>query len=222
MNTKELLKEIRVALRLAMNGVVSTSMREKGVAYKLNFGVALPKIKAIALHYPKNALLADALWCEEVREMKILATLLQPADHFPCEKAEAWAKEVKHLEIAEAYCVNLLQDLPFAPSLVLRWLKEDEGYCPIMGFILFARLCAKDRLLVQQETDFVLAQAKKTLDQKSDALKPSALLALKRYGRRGKQEAETVWRLVSDYHTSDSPEKQEYLADLKFEFEYYS
>ncbi len=44
------LKEIRTQLRLAMNGVISTSMREKGIVYKLNFGVPLPEIKQIALH----------------------------------------------------------------------------------------------------------------------------------------------------------------------------
>ena len=33
------LKEIRPPLRLAMNGVISTSMREKGIVYKLNFRV---------------------------------------------------------------------------------------------------------------------------------------------------------------------------------------
>ena len=38
------LKEIRTQLRLAMNGVISTSMREKGIVYKLNFGVPLPEI----------------------------------------------------------------------------------------------------------------------------------------------------------------------------------
>ena len=42
------LKEIRTQLRLAMNGVISTSMREKGIVYKLNFGVPLPEIKQIA------------------------------------------------------------------------------------------------------------------------------------------------------------------------------
>ena len=33
------IREIRKELRLAMNGVISTSMREKGIVYKLNFGV---------------------------------------------------------------------------------------------------------------------------------------------------------------------------------------
>ena len=42
------LKEIRTQLRMAMNGVIATSMREKGIDYKLNFGVPLPEIKQIA------------------------------------------------------------------------------------------------------------------------------------------------------------------------------
>ena len=49
------LKEIRTQLRLAMNGVISTSMREKGIVYKLNFGVPLPEIKQIATtHKPDS------------------------------------------------------------------------------------------------------------------------------------------------------------------------
>ena len=52
------LKEIRTQLRLAMNGVISTSMREKGIVYKLNFGVPLPEIKQIAAtHKPDSELL---------------------------------------------------------------------------------------------------------------------------------------------------------------------
>ena len=48
MELKEQLKEIKTQLRLSMNGAVSQSMREKGVVYKLNFGVELPRIKSIA------------------------------------------------------------------------------------------------------------------------------------------------------------------------------
>ncbi|MCQ5224226.1 DNA alkylation repair protein, partial [Parabacteroides merdae] len=33
---------MRTQLRQAMNGVISTSMREKCIVYKLNFGVPLP------------------------------------------------------------------------------------------------------------------------------------------------------------------------------------
>src|SRR3712207_8951673 len=80
MDIKEQLKEIKTQLRLSMNGAVSQSMREKGLTYKLNFGVELPRIKAIAAGYEKSHDLAQALWKEDIRECKILAGMLQPID----------------------------------------------------------------------------------------------------------------------------------------------
>ena len=50
------LKDIKTQLRLSMNGAVSQSMREKGLVYKLNFGVELPRIKGIAAGYEKGPL----------------------------------------------------------------------------------------------------------------------------------------------------------------------
>ena len=60
------LKEIRTQLRQAMNGVISTSMREKGIVYKLNFGVPLPEIKQIATTHKPDSELAAALWKEDI------------------------------------------------------------------------------------------------------------------------------------------------------------
>ncbi len=77
------IKDIKTQLRLSMNGAVSQSMREKGLVYKLNFGVELPRIKGIAAGYEKNHSLAQALWKEDIRECKILAGLLQPVETFP-------------------------------------------------------------------------------------------------------------------------------------------
>ena len=55
------IREIRKELRLAMNGVISTSMREKGIVYKLNFGVPYPEIKGIARKHKPDGELAAAL-----------------------------------------------------------------------------------------------------------------------------------------------------------------
>ena len=86
------IREIRKQLRLAMNGVISTSMREKGIVYKLNFGVPYPEIKEIARKHKPNGELAAALWKEDIREFKILATFLQPAEKLPLEEAKRWVR----------------------------------------------------------------------------------------------------------------------------------
>lgn len=107
MELKEQLKEIKTQLRLSMNGAVSQSMREKGLVYKLNFGVELPRIKSIASAYGKDHALAQALWKEDIRECKILAGLLQPVDSFLPEIADIWVENIRNIEIAELTCMNL-------------------------------------------------------------------------------------------------------------------
>ena len=80
MDVHETLKEIKSKFRLYMNGPVSQSMREKGMDYKINFGIEYPRIKEIAAGYEPNHELAQALWKENIRECKIMAGLLQPAE----------------------------------------------------------------------------------------------------------------------------------------------
>ena len=76
METQEKIREIKKQFRLFMNGVVSQSMREKGLDYKLNFGIELPRLKEIAAKFEQNHEVAQALWKENIRECKILAGLL--------------------------------------------------------------------------------------------------------------------------------------------------
>ena len=122
-NLQDEIREIRGQLRRAMNGVTSTSMREKGIVYKLNFGVSYPDIKEIARTHEPNAELASALWKEDIREFKILATLLCPADTFPREEAKRWVEEIPYLEIAEHCARNLFAHLPYKEDLLIKQIK---------------------------------------------------------------------------------------------------
>ena len=109
------IREIRKELRLAMNGVISTSMREKGIVYKLNFGVPYPEIKEIARKHKPNGELAAALWKEDIREFKILATFLQPAEKLPLEEAKRWVKEIPYLALMVASAIRERSSIILCP-----------------------------------------------------------------------------------------------------------
>lgn len=218
---ENIIKDIRTRLRLAMNGVVSTSMREHGVDYKLNFGVSIPKIKEIASLYPENSQLADMLWQQDVRELKIIATLLQPVEGFTEEKATQWAADIKHQEIAEQYCMNLLQEIPSANVLAAEWILKENGFTPVIGFLLYARLFSKGYQLSPEEEQIFLNEAHKVMDNGISRLQRAVVLALKRYGRQNKQQANKVLHSIINYSHSDSLEKQEFFNDIKFEFDFY-
>ena len=108
----ERLQNIRKRLRLAMNGTISASMREKGNVYKLNFGVPIPELRLIAKEYEPNAELAEMMWQEDTRELKILATLLYPHDSMEESTVTRWITEIPYPEISEQMAFNLLRYLP--------------------------------------------------------------------------------------------------------------
>ena len=54
MDIQATIREIKKELRLAMNGIASSYMRENGLQYKLNFGVELPRLRTIAQEFPAS------------------------------------------------------------------------------------------------------------------------------------------------------------------------
>jgi Predicted DNA alkylation repair enzyme len=218
----ERLKEIRTRLRLSMNGVVSTSMREKGIVYKLNFGVSLSKIKEIAADFERDATFAKRLWNEDVRELKIIATLLYPHSEFSKEEAELWIKDVRYIEIAEQINTNLLQNLSYANELAASWITNEEEFTQVIGFLLYSRLFLNGYKENEQQATILLEVAKRILDKGVSRCQRAAILALKRFGRQNKANADAVLNFIADYKQSTSAEKQEFYDDLCFEFEYYN
>ena len=196
MEINELLKDVKTQLRLSMNGVVSQSMREKGLNYKLNFGVELPRIKGIAAKYEKNHELAQALWKENIRECKILATLLQPIDSFYPEIADIWVENMPNMEISELACMNLFQHLPYAPAKSFSWIATEEEYTQTCGFLTIARLLMKKGDMDERSADEFLDQAVCASLSSSYHVRTAALLAIRRYMQHKQEHAFRVCRLV--------------------------
>ena len=90
MSTQEQIKEIKQSFRQMMDGSIAQSMRDKGVNYHLNWGATLPRLKEKADEIGKDYDLAIALWKENVRECKILATMIMPAEQMLPEVVDIW------------------------------------------------------------------------------------------------------------------------------------
>lgn len=141
--TNEKIKEIKQSFRLMMNGTASRSMREKGADYKLNWGVSLPDLQAMAEEIGKDYELAISLWKEDVRECKILATMLMPPEKMLPEVAEIWMEQTNSQEMAEIAAFQLYQHLDFASILAFRWMASDKMPYLVCAYQILARLFAK-------------------------------------------------------------------------------
>lgn len=216
---KEIIKKIRTDLRLSMNGAVSSSMRDKGINYRMNFGVGIPRINQISEKYEQDKELAETLWSDDVRELKILATLLYPIEEFSKELAMSWIVEIKDQELREQLCKNLLQNLTYANELVEESAKNNIEHIRCTGYWLFARLCiTKSETVEKINCDELLQNAISDLNSQSMLLRQAALNTLKYYGRISGENATNVLQKVSHLEGSKNHVEKEILSILKFEF----
>ena len=147
-DVRDKVKEIKQSFRQMMDGAVAQSMRDKGLNYHLNWGATLPRLKEMAEEIANSQQLiansqydlAIALWKENVRECKILATMLMPADQILPEVVDIWMEQIPSQEIAEQVAFNLWQHLPFAPEKAYQWIASDKEYDQLCGFHVLTRL----------------------------------------------------------------------------------
>lgn len=212
-----------------MNGVISTSMRQKGMNYKLIFGVPIPEIKHIAAAHEPDAELARALWKEDVREMKILATLLFPAGSMTQEEALAWMREIPYPEIAEQCCNNLFPTVEQPDQLALKFLADKKSpFGRICGFLLWAQLFKKNLAVEKSRVEAFLAECTCTMypDVEAGATesswqeKQAAVQALKFFGRLSPINAQDALSVIAEDGQPKTEELKAYYDDLQFEFAY--
>ena len=87
-DTHEKLKAIKQSFRFVMDGNTSRSMTDKGMVYKLNWGVPFHELRKMAQPYGKDYDLAVELWKEDIRECKILATLIMHREKMSAQLIE--------------------------------------------------------------------------------------------------------------------------------------
>lgn len=203
-----------------MNGMVSQSMREKGMEYKLNFGIEYPRIKEIAAGYEPDHELAQALWKENIRECKILAGLLQPADTFYPEIADIWIEGMDYPELAEYTVMNLFQRLPYASEVVFRWMADEREMFQLCGFLLMARLLMKgERLNERAEAEF-LDQACTAVEGDCGPVQKAASVALRKYAHQSRENKRTVSKQLGIWAKSEKPAVRALAEDIKADLEF--
>ncbi len=183
--THQKLMEIKQSFRLMMNGPVSQSMRSKGVDYKLNWGVPLPQLRQMAQEYEKDKDLAIALWKEDIRECKILATLLMPADEMSPELVDVWMEQVKSQEMAEMLSFHLLQHLEFASVLAFQWMASNDDIYQITAYHLLSRLFMQGKEPNERGINEFLDQAAVALQSQSTSVRHAAYNCVMRFADLG-------------------------------------
>ena len=191
--TNNKVKEIKRSFRLMMNGVASQSMRQKGAEYQVNWGIGLVELRNMAAEYGKNYDLAIALWKENIRECKILATMIMPVEEMLTEVADIWMEQTPTQEIAEIAAFQLYQYLPDAPVLAFKWLASGKTLYEICGFQVLARLFMQGLEPDERGINELMDQALAALQSEHAGVRHAAMNCIQRFAGLG-ADYETIAR----------------------------
>lgn len=194
-------KKIKRSFRLFMNGVASSSMRDKGLEYKINWGIPVTRLRDMAAQYAPSVALAERLWESDVRECKILATMLMPAERFSEPMALSWLSACNNQEMVEMLVFNLVQNMPGVETFVVSLLCSDEHNAPLAALHLVSRLVARQNVaFMNDEVVSSFAQLViKALNGTDAVLKHAALNSVTRYIDRELKGADKVVELLKKH-----------------------
>lgn len=178
-------KEIKQSFRQMMDGAVAQSMRQKGLDYHLNWGATLPRLREKADELGKNYDLAIALWKENVRECKILATMIMPAEVVLPEVIDIWMEQTPTSEIAEQAAFNLYQYLPYAPEKAYTWIASDKELYQLCGFHILSRLFMNGQEPNERGINEFVDQALAALQGESIMVRKAAMASMQRFAELG-------------------------------------
>ena len=185
MDIQQQVKEIKQSFRQMMDGSVAASMRTKGVDYKLNWGATLPRLREKAEEIGRNYDLAIALWKENVRECKILATMIMPPNEVLPEVIDIWMEQTPTQEIAEQAAFNLYQYLPYAPEKAYTWMASSEPLYQLCGFHIVTRLFVNGQEPNERGINEFIDQAIVALQGESIPVRKAAMAAVQRFANLG-------------------------------------
>lgn len=201
--TNDKLKTIKRSFRSMMNGPAAHSMRGKGAEYKINWGVSLPQLQKMADEYAKDYDLAISLWKENIRECKILATMIIPQEQMLPEMADIWMEQTQTQELAEIASLKLYQHLPFAPTLAYKWLACDKKYYQIAAYNILGQLFNRGIIPNELHTNELLEHAVAALKGSDLGIKHAVFNCLTR-----------LENLSADYATLVSTKMKSHGIDL--------
>jgi 3-methyladenine DNA glycosylase AlkD len=142
-------------------------------------------LRDMAAEIGKDYELAIELWKADVRECKILATMVMPADRMLPEVVDIWMEQTTSQEIAEQAAFNLYQYLPYAPAKAYQWIAFDKELYQLCGFHILTRLFMNKQEPNERGINEFIDQALVALQGGSMMVRKAAMQSMIRFSELG-------------------------------------
>ena len=171
-------------LKSLSNPKAITGMARYGITPENTCGVSIPNLRKIAKEEGINRKLAQRLWNTNIRETKILASMIEDPEMVTEEQIEGWVKEFNYWEICDQCCMNLFEKTKFAYKKAIEWSSREKEFIKRAGFVLMARLAVSDKKADDKRFEKFFPVIKREATDNRNYVKKAVNWALRQIGKR--------------------------------------
>jgi len=171
-------------LKTLSNPKAVKGMAKYGITAKSTYGVSIPNLRKIAKEIGVNHDLAQQLWVSDIRETRILASMVDDPKMVTEEQMERWVKDFDYWEICDQCCMNLFEKTRFAYQKCVEWSSREEEFVKRAGFVLMARLAVSDKKANDKQFENFLPIIKREAIDNRNFVKKAVNWALRQIGKR--------------------------------------
>ena len=177
-------EEVIIKLKSLSNPKAITGMVKYGITPENTYGVSIPNLRKIAKQAGINHKLSQRLWRADIRETKILASMIDNLEMVSEEQLEHWVKEFDYWEICDQCCMNLFEKTKFAFKKAIDWSVKEEEFIKRAGFVLMARLAVSDKRADNKKFEEFFPIIKRESTDERNYVKKAVNWALRQIGKR--------------------------------------
>ena len=171
-------------LRTLSNSKAIEGMARFGITPQKTFGVSIPNLRKIAQEVGRNRNLAQKLWVSDIRETRILASMIDEPKKVTEKQMERWVKDFDYWEICDQCCMNLFEKTQFAYQKAEEWSQREEEFVKRAGYVLMARLAVSDKKAEDSQFEKIFPLIKRGSTDHRNFVKKAVNWALRQIGKR--------------------------------------
>ena len=171
-------------LKSLSNPKAVESMVKYGITPENAYGVSIPNLRKLAKEVGMNHKLAQQLWAANIRETRILASMIDDPKMVTEGQMERWVKAFDYWEICDQCCMNLFKKTGFAYQKAIEWSSNEEEFIKRAGFVLMACLAVSDKKAEDKLFEGFLPIIEREAGDNRNFVKKAVNWALRQIGKR--------------------------------------
>lgn len=197
-------EEIIQKLELNADPKAKEGMARYGITPIQAYGVSIPTLRSIAKNTGKNHELSQKLWASNIRETRILASMIDNPGRVTQQQMDQWVHDFDYWEICDQCCINLFENTRFAYQKAVEWSSHHKEFVKRAGFVLMARLAVSDKTADDRLFESFFPRIQKESEDTRHYVKKAVNWSLRQIGKRNLTLNKKAIRIAHEILKMDS------------------